>query len=85
MTTEHVHDCTGPDLTCACGFVFSVLPISVCIDIADSNRQVTMVGFNTNTIAGAIAALRREADRLERTELPRAVAAVARTDGVVAG
>lgn len=63
--TEHVHDCTGPDLTCPCGYVFRVPPVCVGISVTNGRKLLVDDGFNCETVDGAIAALRRSADALE--------------------
>ena len=62
---EHVHDCTGSDMRCPCGWVFRVPPISVSIEIMDRRTVLISTIFNCETVDGAIDALRRAADRLE--------------------
>lgn len=62
---EHVHDCTAPDLTCPCGYVFRVPPVSVSVEIFDGQRLVLSEGFNCETVDVVINALREYADRLE--------------------
>ena len=64
-TEKHVHDCTGPDRRCPCGFVFRVPPISVSIDVANGSTQLVNEMFNCDDIEAAIDALRDAADRLE--------------------
>ena len=65
-TKDHVHDCTGPDARCPCGYVFRVPPICVSIEVFDRRKELVSEGFNCDTVDGAIIALRRAADRLER-------------------
>lgn len=59
MADEHIHDCTGPDLTCACGFVFRVAPISILIEVFDKQTEVYSDAFNCDTLDGAVAGLER--------------------------
>jgi hypothetical protein len=66
MDNTHVHDCTGHDATCACGFVFKVLPICVSIEISDGHKVLISDGFNCNSIDVAIAALEKSAKQLAR-------------------
>jgi hypothetical protein len=68
---KHVHDCTGPDMRCPCGFVFRIPPISVSFEVYDSRRKVkqrTVLSdaFNCDSFDVVIDALRRAASRLER-------------------
>lgn len=61
----HVHNCTGPDGRCPCGYVFTVPSICVSIEVFDGRKELVNEGFNTNSIHMAIAALRKAADKLE--------------------
>jgi len=63
--SNHVHDCTGPDMTCPCGYVFSVPPVCVSIEITDGGKTLISEGFNCSTIEVAIEALRDAADKLD--------------------
>jgi hypothetical protein len=63
---DHVHDCTGPAMTCQCGFVFQVMPISVSIEVFDVGRPLVNDAFSCDRLDGAIAALRRAILRLEQ-------------------
>lgn len=65
LMKNHVHDCCNPTATCACGWVFSVPPICVSIEIFDGQRLVISEGFNCDRLAGAIQALRDAANKLE--------------------
>lgn len=65
MEADHVHDCTGPDFTCPCGYVFSVPGICVSIEVFDGDRTLVNEGFNCSDVSAAISALRSAADRLE--------------------
>lgn len=62
---DHVHDCTGPDMTCPCGFRFVVAPIFVSIEIGDGPEYLISEAFNCNDIDVAIGALRRAIKTLE--------------------
>lgn len=66
MSKKHVHDCTGPDAKCPCGYVFSVPPISLSVEVFDGRREVLNEVFYCHKKAVVIDALRRYADRLER-------------------
>ncbi len=63
--SPHVHDCTGPDLTCPCGYVFTVPRVSFSIEIYDGAKVLVSQGFHCETLAPVIAELRRQADTLE--------------------
>ncbi len=63
--TKHVHDCTGPDATCPCGYVFRVPPICVSIEVFDGRRSVISDHFNSDSLTAAIHALRAAADAIE--------------------
>lgn len=68
MSTEkHVHDCTGPDMRCPCGFVFTVPRFMVSLEVYDNSAKRELVGehFSTDGIGAAIEALRDAADTLE--------------------
>ena len=67
MTDQtHIHDIPYGSDTCACGWVFRVPPVCVSIEVTDRSRTLVSEGFNCETKAGAIHALRQAADRLER-------------------
>ena len=55
---DGVHDCTGVGQRCACGYQFTVPPISVSIEIF--NRSITVYDdhFNCDTLDVAISGLR---------------------------
>lgn len=57
MVENHTHDCTGPDMTCPCGFVFRVPPVRVSIEVHEGKRQLLDEHFNCETLATAIGAL----------------------------
>lgn len=61
----HIHDCTGADMKCPCGYVFRVPRICVAIEVCDEGVLLINEGFNCDTLTGAIAALRAAADELE--------------------
>jgi len=63
---RHVHDCTGPDMTCPCGYQLVIPPVCVSIEITDGPETVFSDGFNCDTLSGAIDALRLAAETLER-------------------
>ena len=64
--SEHIHDCTGPDLTCPCGYVMHIPPVCVSFDVTERGRVLVTDGFNCESVDVAIAALREAADKLER-------------------
>ena len=61
---EHVHDCTGPDATCPCGYRFEVPPVSFSIEVYVNGREVLSDAFNCQSVATVADALRRAADKL---------------------
>lgn len=65
--SEHIHDCTGPDQTCECGWKFQVPRYSVGIEIFDNQAKgmLAIEGFSTGSIDRVIGALRNLADKLE--------------------
>ncbi len=66
--TDHVHDCTGPDMTCHCGFTFRVPRYCVSISVYDGETQQQLVedGFNTDHITAVTAALQRAVRSVSR-------------------
>lgn len=70
--SDHIHDCSGPDATCPCGFKLVIPP--VCVDFSvtrwnpDTRKNETLVsdGFNCEDASTAARALRRAADTLDR-------------------
>lgn len=68
VDNRHVHDCTGPDSQCPCGYVFTVPQICVSIEVFDRNVELVNEGFNTNSLHVAANALRKAADTLERAK-----------------
>lgn len=60
----HIHDCTGTDMKCPCGFVFRVPPICVSVSVSDGLRTLVSDGFNCEDIPGAIAGLEEAIARL---------------------
>ena len=67
---EHVHDCTGPDMTCQCGYAFRVPPICVSIEVTNRSSVVVSDGFNCETLAGAIGGLERAIRKLKAEMTP---------------
>ena len=66
--SEHVHDCTGPDLRCSCGYVFYVPPICVGFDVTRKGELLVSGGFNCESLETAAAALERAAMTLRRMQ-----------------
>ncbi len=66
--SEHIHDCTGPDLTCPCGYTFTVARFQVSFDVYDNRDKRSLIdgGFGTDAIGTVADALRQAADKLER-------------------
>jgi len=64
---EHIHDCTGPDSRCVCGYVFKVARFMVSIDVFDNEAKGELVNdhFGTDSAWGVARALRRAAEKLE--------------------
>lgn len=56
--TPHVHDCTGADATCPCGYVFRVPPVYVSIEVGDRSGVLVHEFFNCGDVDTAIGALR---------------------------
>lgn len=42
---EHIHDCTGPDMTCPCGFKFTVPPVWVSIEIGRRKENLIIGNY----------------------------------------
>lgn len=70
MTEKHVHDCTGPDFTCLCGFKFTVPRFCFSFDVYDNEEKRTIVSSVGNVdSSGEVARLLREAaDKLSGRE-----------------
>jgi hypothetical protein len=66
MAEEHIHDCTGPDQRCPCGYVFRVPRYCVSIEVSDGKETLVEKGFNCDALSVVISALRDAANRLER-------------------
>lgn len=66
MESGHVHDCTGPDATCPCGYVFRVPPICFSLEVHNKRTALVDQHFNCEDVRPVIEALRQAADRLER-------------------
>ncbi len=70
MTTEdHIHDCTGPTMTCPCGYVFTVPPVCISVEVSYRGRTLVSDGFNCDTISGAIAGLEEAIRKLDKTRI----------------
>ncbi len=65
--SEHIHDCTGPDMRCACGFVFTVPRFSVSFDFYDNKTHKSLSdGFSCDAASRAAEALREAATKIEQ-------------------
>ena len=66
MSKEHVHDCTGPDMRCPCGFVFRAGRFVFSLEVYDNqtNKSVVDDGFNTDQVSTVRSALRDAIERL---------------------
>jgi hypothetical protein len=64
---RHIHDCTGPEATCPCGYVFTTPRFVVSIEVHDNKakRQIINEGFSTDGRATVIATLRDAIAKLE--------------------
>lgn len=62
---HHIHDCTGPDATCPCGYVFRVPPISFSVTVHDGNLELINDGFHCEHVSPVVAKLREIANYLE--------------------
>lgn len=62
---DHIHDCTGLDQTCPCGYRFTVPPISVSIDVMNGRDVIISEGFSCDHYGTVAAALREAADKLD--------------------
>jgi len=61
----HVHD-LGSGMTCACGFVLTIPPVWCSIEVGIKDKPIVNMGFNCDTVDGAIAGLKRALYILER-------------------
>lgn len=66
MDSSHIHDCTGPDMTCHCGYKLRIPPVCVSIEVTNGREELVNTGFNCEDVATAVQALRDAADKLER-------------------
>lgn len=68
VADPHVHDCTGPDLTCPCGFVFRTGRYMFSVDIYDNETKTSVIneGFNCDAVSPIVETLRELADTLEQ-------------------
>lgn len=66
MSEPHIHDLTGPDMRCACGFVFRAGRFCFSIDIYDNQTKQQLVndGFNCEDIGAVVSALEAIIERL---------------------
>ena len=56
MSEPHIHDCTGPDMRCHCGHVFTVPRFCFGVDAYDNQTKQTLVNEHGNceTLSGVI-------------------------------
>ena len=74
MSEKHIHDCTGPDARCPCGYVFQVPPVFVSISVKDGRDTLVDTCFHCSSVGTAIAALCEAIDVLEaRRQIVEAV------------
>lgn len=78
MSEGHIHDCTGPDATCHCGYKFTVMPISFALEVFDGQREIINDAFNTTSLSVVIEALQDWLEKLEAAELDEMIHAVNR-------
>jgi hypothetical protein len=64
---KHIHDCTGPDATCQCGYKLRIERYAVSFDVYDNETKRYIVNscFMTDQHFTVAAELRRAADKLE--------------------
>lgn len=65
---DHVHDCTGPTATCACGYTFTVPRICVSVEVTDGSRVLVSDGFNCDERETAARALESAARRIRNIQ-----------------
>ncbi len=66
--SDHVHDCSGPDLTCPCGFKLTIPPICFSLHVMNGDKTLIDESFNCSGIYSVIEALRDAAKKLEYGE-----------------
>jgi hypothetical protein len=65
---NHVHDCTGLDRRCPCGFVFRVPPVCVSLHVYNGPETIVSDGFNCEDYSAVIGWLRQVIRKLERAQ-----------------
>lgn len=67
VTSTHVHDCTGPDMTCHCGWKFSVPRFAVTIEVYDNQTKQSLINecFMTDDVTAASYALDAAVTKLD--------------------
>lgn len=65
-TINHTHDCTGPDLTCPCGYKLVIPRYCVSFEVIDGAKTLVSDGFNCDSLLTAAEAFQRAADKLRR-------------------
>lgn len=68
MSEPHVHDCTGADATCPCGYKLTVPRFAVDISIYDNDtkRHVVNECFMSDDLDTAVEAFETAAEIIER-------------------
>lgn len=68
MSDKHVHDCTGPDMRCPCGYVFTTPRYALSFDVYDNNVKRTIVEdcFNCDDLTTIVSALEEAIEKLEQ-------------------
>lgn len=62
---EHVHDCTGPDMICPCGYKFTVPRFSMSFDVSDGAEVLISDHFDCDRIGVVISTLHDAIRKLE--------------------
>ena len=67
MEANHVHDCTGPDARCPCGWKFTVPPVWAQIENGRDREALLAEAFNCETVEAAIEFIEGYLKRLKAT------------------
>ncbi len=72
--TKHVHDCTGPDMTCPCGWKFTVPRFNFTLEVWDNKTKRSIVDemFSTDGLYTIASAIRDRLEELEEMDLGEA-------------
>lgn len=56
---QHIHNCTGPDATCPCGYKFTVPRFAVSIEVYDNatKKPVLDEAFSCSALSAVLGAL----------------------------